>query len=204
MSDAATIDRPHAASRRGFLRGVVLLVLATCFVAYGDEKKPTNTYTHYYVVRHAERQSQDDDADLSDAGRVRAQALADALANERIERIFVSDKKRTKATAAKTAEEFKVEPTAVAKKDTAGLIARLKEISGENVLVVRHHEELDGIVNELLRTATDKTATSSEEIKPVADTEYDDLFVVTKHEFLGKVSTHLERWKYGATSASKR
>jgi len=47
-----------------------------------------------YLVRHADKVSEDTDAPLSDAGRRRAECLASTLADSHIGKIYVSDLQR--------------------------------------------------------------------------------------------------------------
>src|SRR6266513_6019376 len=84
------------------------------------------------VVRHAEKQaSTGKDPDLSPAGRARAEALARILKDSGITAIFTSEFKRTQETAGPTATSAHVTPTVVAAKDTAGLVAKLHQLSGK-------------------------------------------------------------------------
>ena len=96
---------------------------------------------HYYVVRHGEKLNQTDDSPLNEAGFRRAEVLADTLSDNNLSRIFVSDKQRTQQTAAPTAAVFNLDPIIVPKTETDQLIAQLKEVTGKNVLVVRHSEK---------------------------------------------------------------
>ena len=101
------------------------------------------------IVRHAEKASNGgSDPDLSSAGRARADALARILKDSGITAIFVSEFKRTQETAVPTATSAGVAPTVVAAKDTAGLVARLHQLSG-NALVVAHGDTIPNIVKAL-------------------------------------------------------
>src|SRR5262245_57696954 len=143
--------------------------------------------TRYYIVRHAEKLDNSADPPLSAAGKARAERLAEQMADKHISGIFVSNFQRTKQTAEPTAKKFGLQPTVVPARDTSELIERLNLISGENVLVVRHSNELHLIVNAL---ATEMT------ISPVGEGEYDNLFVVERQKTLGKTVTSLQRLKY--------
>jgi broad specificity phosphatase PhoE len=101
------------------------------------------------VVRHAEKATNGgDNPDLSSAGRARADALARILKDSGITAIFISEFKRTQETAAPTATLIHVTPTVVAAKDTAALVARLHQLSG-NALVVGHGDTIPNIVKAL-------------------------------------------------------
>lgn len=159
----------------GFLGIGLLLFLCGC------------STTRYYVVRHAEKLDNSADPPLSAAGKERAERLAEQLADKQIGGIFVSNMQRTKQTAEPSAKKFGVVPTVVSARDTNELIERLKMVSGENVLVVRHSNELHLIVNAL---ATDMT------VSPVGEGEYDNLFIVERQKTLGKTVVSLQRLKY--------
>jgi phosphohistidine phosphatase SixA len=101
------------------------------------------------IVRHAEKTTNDgSDPDLSSAGRARADALARILKDSGITAIFTTEFKRTQETAAPTATSAHVTPTAVAAKDTAGLVAKLHQLSG-NALVVGHGDMIPNVIKAL-------------------------------------------------------
>lgn len=169
------------ALRRGAL--LLLLGLASC------------TTTRVYVVRHAEKAGGSADPSLTPAGAGRAQQLAERLKDKHITRIFVSDFKRTQETAAPTAARFGIEPTVIPGRDTDRLIDELKQIRGENTLVVRHSNEIHVIVNALA---------PADKIKPIDETEYDNLFIVEQQEFFGRVNFKVRRERYGQLSTPPR
>src|SRR5437868_4451879 len=101
------------------------------------------------VVRHAEKATGGgEDPDLSPAGQKRADALARVLKDSEITAIFVTEFKRTRETAAPIAQAAHIVPTVVAAKDTAGLIARLRTLNG-NALVVGHGNTIPNLVKGL-------------------------------------------------------
>jgi len=159
------------------IRHCVLLVLALVL---------TSCTSHYYVVRHAEKLNQTDNSPLSGAGLRRAKILAEKLSTKDIHVIFVSDKQRTQQTAAPTAERFSIDPIIIPIGETNRVIKELKKISGRNVLVVRHSNEIHLIVNAL---------SPFDNIDPIPD-EFDNLFVITKRKFLWSTQISLERLKY--------
>ncbi len=161
------------------LRPVVFCLLSLCLASCST--------TYYYVVRHAEKLNSTDDSPLNAAGFQRAQILADTLSTKHINRIFVSDKQRTQQTAAPTATLFSVTPVIIPVTNTNQLITDLKAISGKNVLVVRHSNEIHLIVNAL---------SPSDTIAPIPD-EFNNLFVVKRRVFLWQKDIDLRRLKYG-------
>jgi phosphohistidine phosphatase SixA len=178
---------------------VVLLALVG-IAAFAQE--PTETVTRYFVVRHAEKcphteKADADDNHLSAEGLERADALATRLSKEKIELVFVSDKRRTKQTAAPTEIEFHLthQRPEDASDKTDDLIAKLEGVSGRSVLVVRHSHEFPKIVTRLL--GREPTA---EEGGPIAENlggKYGDLFVVTKRVSPGGTTTGLHRDRFG-------
>jgi broad specificity phosphatase PhoE len=108
------------------------------------------------------------DPDLSDAGRARAASLAEMLKDARITQIFVTEFKRTQQTAVPLAKRLGLEPAVVSSKEPAALAERLRGASG-NVLVVGHSNTVPQILEAL-----------GVEGVAIADSEYDNLFLVTR------------------------
>jgi broad specificity phosphatase PhoE len=129
-----------------------------------------------FVVRHAERADAGTsggsmmaaDPDLSETGRARAEALAATLKDAGITAIFTTEFKRTQATAAPLGKALGVTPTIVGSREHDKLIQAVRAASG-NVLVVGHSNTVPAIVKDL-GAATPVS---------IADSEYDNLFVVT-------------------------
>lgn len=123
-----------------------------------------------FVVRHAEKES-DPSADpaLSDAGRVRAERLAQWLAALPLRAILVSDTARTRATAAPTAAAQSLEFTVVDQRDATGLADRLaREPGWSDTLVVGHSNTVPTLLRAL---GIDREITMDESM-------YDRLFIV--------------------------
>ena len=101
------------------------------------------------IVRHAEKAANGgNDPDLSSAGRARAEALARILKDSGITAIFTTEFKCPQETAAPTATSSHVTPTVVAAKDTAALVAKLRQLNGK-ALVVGHGDTIPNIVKAL-------------------------------------------------------
>jgi len=132
-----------------------------------------------FLVRHAERADANAgtpptmaaDPDLSAAGHARAGALAAMLKDAGITAIFATDRKRTQQTAAPLAKALGTTVVTIPSADTAGLVAKLKAASG-NVLVVGHSNTVPEVIKGLGVQAP----------APIADTEFDKLFIVTRGE----------------------
>jgi phosphohistidine phosphatase SixA len=122
-------------------------------------------------VRHAERAAVSghvpSDTGLSREGKARAQDLARALNDAQITAVYTSEYKRTQATAEPIAQSLGIQPVVVQSDDFKTLIAKLKALRG-NALVVGHSNTLPQIIN-LLGISARVT---------VAETDYDNLFMV--------------------------
>ncbi len=127
------------------------------------------------IVRHAERADAGTggatmmatDPELSEAGRVRAESLAAALADAGITAIFVTEYKRTQQTAAPLAKRLGIPIQTVPSKDEEGLIAKVKAAKG-NVLIVGHSNTVPPTIKRL----------GIETPVTIRDSDHDDLFIV--------------------------
>jgi broad specificity phosphatase PhoE len=143
-------------------RFIALLLLSGLFVSSAAAQSTI------FLVRHAEKAaSGGNDPDLSDAGRARAESLPTTLKDSGIAAIFVTELKRTQQTAAPLAKMLHVEPAIVPAKDSAALLARLRALTG-NALVVGH----GNTIPDLLKSLGVATPISIEE------NDYDNLFVL--------------------------
>jgi len=122
-----------------------------------------------FLVRHADKVSDDTDALLSEAGRRRADCLANTLADAQIQQIFTSDLQRTQQTAAPLAEKLHLKPVAIPLSMPEKLIDAIRSSKETNVLVVWHDATLPMILRAL----------GAPEISPIAHTEYDRFFILT-------------------------
>lgn len=122
-----------------------------------------------YLVRHAEKASAAPDTPLSPAGQKRAECLAKTLKEAGIKQIYVTDTKRTQDTAAPLAAALKISPKIIPARDPNSLIRDLLYSGGGNILVVGHSDTIPFILARL------KAGT----VPPIADNEYDRLFITT-------------------------
>jgi broad specificity phosphatase PhoE len=121
-----------------------------------------------FLIRHAEKAAMGgNDPDLSDAGRARAESLATTLKDSGVSAIFVTDLKRTQQTAAPLSKILHLEPAIVPAKDSAALVAKLRALTG-NALVVGH----GNTIPDLIKAFGIATPISIEE------NDYDNLFVL--------------------------
>lgn len=146
-----------------------------------------------FLVRHAERAPvpanqppargmMGEDPPLSAAGQERARRLASMLASAGIKHILTTEYQRTRQTAAPAAERANVKPVMGAAKDPQAFIDQILKASG-TVLVVGH----SNTVPELLKGLGVKQAIT------IADSEYDNLFIVVRH---GTAEPTLIRLRY--------
>lgn len=136
---------------------VLLVFSAACAVT------PTDP-AHIYIVRHAEKLAGDDPA-LSEAGKTRAQALANLLAERGLTRIFSTDTLRTRSTASPLAARLGI-PVEIYDHRTPGELAERIRDSGESVLIVGHSNTIAGLA----------AAFDVDPGPEVGDEEYDRLY----------------------------
>jgi broad specificity phosphatase PhoE len=145
-------------------RFITLLLLSGLFVSAA----PAQSTSTIFLIRHAEKAaSGTNDPDLSDAGRARADSLATALKDSGVSAIFVTDLKRTQQTAAPLAKLLHLEPAIVPAKDSAVLVAKLRALTA-NALVVGHGNTIPDIIK-ALGIATPIS---------IEENDYDNLFVL--------------------------
>jgi broad specificity phosphatase PhoE len=101
------------------------------------------------VVRHGEKASTGgNDPELSVAGQKRAEALARILKDSQITAVFVTEFKRTQQTAAPTVRAAHLTPTVLQADDIPGLVAKLRALNG-NALVVGHGDTIPDLMKAL-------------------------------------------------------
>ncbi len=148
-------------------RFILLLILLGFFVSTAAAQSTI------FIVRHAEKnENAGNDPDLSDAGRARAEALADVLKDARITAIYATEFKRTQETAEPLAKKLGLEVTKLPAKETAALVAKLRDLHGGNALVVGHSNTVPQLIKSLGFEAPIK----------IAEADYDNLFVLALDE----------------------
>lgn len=145
--------------------------------------------TKYYLVRHAEKQSNASNAQLSSIGLARAAVLRDSLLNKGIDLIYASTVLRTQQTAQPLATVLGLSLTIYNPDTTAALVSALKKIRGKDILVVGHSNNIPQLVQGL-----------SGESVTVADDDYDNLFIVKITRGWGQTKVSLVKTTYGAAS----
>lgn len=130
--------------------------------------------TTYYIVRHAEKEQGTtmlSDPPLSAAGEKQAIDLKNFLLKKNIKTIYSTNYARTIATAEPLRKELGLFVKIYDPKKTDQLVDSLKKISDGNVLIVGHSNTVDDVVNGLM---------GETKMSDLADTEYGDVFIVTK------------------------
>lgn len=122
-----------------------------------------------YIVRHAEKQDDSKDPDLSLQGKMRALELASLLRDASIKAIFVTEYQRTQKTAQPLADLLQIKAN-IGDKDLSKLATQLlADQSEEAALVVGHSNTVADLVRAL-----------GVPVKwQIADTEFDRLVILT-------------------------
>lgn len=145
--------------------------------------------TTVILVRHAEKADTSRDTPLSTAGEDRAMALAEALGNSGVTAIYATQYRRTQQTVKPLSQRVGVPVTVFdgtgaeyGKQYVAEILGKHR---GETVVVAGHSNTVPLILRAL----------GAEDVKPIADSEYDNLYVAILPE-QGKLQ--LIRAHYGA------
>src|SRR5881394_2278280 len=110
---------------------------------------PAVAQSTIFIVRHAEKAGDDDnDPDLSEIGRARAETLARILKDAEITAIYTTEFKRTQQTAAPLAKILGLNVTTVSGKDSAELKSKLHDSHG-NILVISHSNTIPELIKGL-------------------------------------------------------
>jgi broad specificity phosphatase PhoE len=171
---------PGKLQRRPFLAPIGLLALtaiaALLVLIIAAWLLITSTSTTVILVRHAPQiLGGGDDPPLSSEGEARAASLArmlgDTRLKSRVAAIYVTDKLRSRSTAAPLAQTLGITPEVVSEDDPKALAHRLlREHSGDTMLVVGHANTLPGMVSAL---------SGMHDIPPVEAADYATLYIVT-------------------------
>ncbi len=122
-----------------------------------------------FVVRHAEKGPGTPDPSLTEAGNVRARALAHALRDQKVSAIFSSEFKRTQETAAPLGQELGIVTRVLGAAKTDELVAALRGLPpGSKAVVVSHSNVVPMIVEKL----------SGQSVGELTDADYDRLYIV--------------------------
>ena len=176
--------------RRSLLASLLLLPVLAAWTATAEAQSPTVVI----LARHAEKvvpNPPDGDPDLTDAGRARAAALAEALRNAGVDAVITTQFKRTRFTGQPAAEQAGVTPEVVSTSGAQGHVAAVADAvrrhAGHTVLVVGHSNTVPAIV----------AALGGPRLPDICDSQYADLFTLILEP--GKAPV-LVRSTYGVAS----
>lgn len=152
---------------------------------------PAAAPAQVFLVRHAEKAlDQGEDPDLTPAGQARAEALAVVLGNAGVTHLFATEYRRTQRTLEPLATRLGLTVVVVPAKDSAGQLARLRELPpGAVAVVAGHSNTIPGLVRGLGARAQDLT-----------DADYDRLFAVALTRTATSVRASAAQLRYGAPS----
>ncbi len=146
--------------------------------------------TKIFIVRHAEKEAGKDPV-LTPAGNARAGDLMRALQNEAIQKIYVSQYKRTQMTGDSLRIQFNTDTVHYAA-DTLcdNLVNSIMQHSdfGKTILIIAHSNTIRQIIR--------KFGVTDYPYGDIPDNEFDNLFVITYKKDKAK----LKKMKYGAKS----
>lgn len=178
-------ERRRKPSRKG-MRKVPLVLLSyflfVLLIAWYFENQATSTVI---VVRHAEKASLPaDNPGLSKEGQLRSYLLAEMLSDvdvvAGVDAVYVTRTRRSEETAMPLAKRLNLPLNYYDAEDYEGLELEIeKQHKGKIVLVVAHSNTVPAIVSQF---------SGSKRIKPIADDQYHDMFILSRPWF-GKVKT---------------
>jgi len=181
-------NRRRRRRRRRIIASLLFLALALS-LAWMFESQATTTVV---FVRYAElTEGSNTNPGLSPAGRARAEEIARVLGDidviAGVDAIFATQFRSTQETAEPLAERLQIPVQVVDSNNVDGLEQMiLKEYKGKIVLVISDREAIPALI---------QTFHGSKRLPPMADTEHDNLYIVSI-PWHGKVKTL--RLKFGA------
>ena len=162
------LSRKHRRLRNLAIGAGTLLFIFATMAAMREDRAETTTVI---LVRHAEKAVvQGDDPPLSETGHKRAAALRHTLEKAGVSAIFVSQFQRTQQTVEPLAKALKIAPKQIEAVKIDALVSQIRQKHrGETILIAGHSNTIPAILKTL----------EVNEIPTIADSDYDDLFVVT-------------------------
>ena len=160
----------------------VCLVLWALLLFPGAAAAESEAFT-VFITRHAEKANTSRDAELSNAGRLRAAYLARLLKDAGVEYVHSTNFKRTKATASPTAKTINAKLNLYAPSALPDLVAEIRRKRGRHLVV--------GHTNTVLKTVE---LLDGDPGFPIEESsEFDRLYIVAVSA-RGEVTTILMRY----------
>jgi broad specificity phosphatase PhoE len=157
---------------------ILVFPIFVCAMAWYFWYSPVTTIV---LVRHAERLNDSDTTSISEVGIQRAHRLAYSLGVAGVNRIYVSQKKRTRQTAEPTAEALNIHPIEIPANEIRRYADSVKAHRGDAILIVGHSDTVPQIIGKL----------GIKNPPPIPAGEFDNLFIVNLHRFRSTL-THLK------------
>ena len=146
--------------------------------------------TKIFIVRHAEKESGKDPV-LTPAGNARAGYLMKVLQNEGIQKIYVSQYKRTQQTGDSLRIQLKIDTVHYAADTLCDDLVNTIMANGDfgkTILIIAHSNTIPQIIR--------KFGVTDYPYGDIPDNEFDNLFVITYK----KEKAKLKKMKYGTKS----
>jgi len=168
---------PYSSKMKGRISAFDLL--ETVLEHYTPKVKAFKKATKVYLVRHAEKADDGTrDPDLDEAGKKRAQHLAEVLANKNIDAIYSTPYKRTRQTAAPLAKRLGKEVQGWSPSSMMQVYEIIANNPGKTVLIVGHSNTTPAMVNLIAPNAN---------LEQLDESAYGDLFLVKYKKGKGKL-----------------
>lgn len=155
---------------RSTLLIILVLPIFVCGLAWYFWYSPVTTIV---LVRHAERLNESDTTSISEQGIQRANNLAHMLGAMGVNRIYVSQKHRTRQTAQPTATGLSITPIEIPANEIRRYVDSVKSHRGERILIVGHSDTVPHIIGKL----------GINNPPQIPSQDFDNLFIVTLFRF---------------------
>jgi len=146
----------------------IILFVAISSIALAQEK----TITTFILIRHAEKDltQSTNDPDLSAAGKERAAKLIEVLKQTQIDAVYSTEFNRTRQTVEPLAKLHSLPVMSYQAMVKEDIDLMVQKHGGQTVLVSGHSNTIPHVINYLI---------GEEKYKPFADTEYDNIIIVS-------------------------
>ncbi|GAA3516067.1 hypothetical protein GCM10022393_32590 [Aquimarina addita] len=163
-----------------------ILYLLLCLIVFNgcaQKKSKNSNITKYILVRHAEKNISDSsDPDLTAAGILRANNLAEMFKETTIDFVFSTDTKRTIQTATPIAKSKKTEIITYDPRDLYTDDFKLKT-NNKTSVIVGHSNTIPDLVNKII---------GKQKYKDINEEDYSNLFTITIKG--DTITDHLENY----------